>query len=133
MKNYIKMFEDFSNEAMGQVTKICCDPLKLLIAFENQGGDSLRWAAFTVSDAGFEVAEKIAEDAEEVMAVRALKSCASSKGVDAIAMLDLLEDMRMNLDEVNEMLHRLREEGEAAVLSMRGGRAFLNRLNSIMC
>ena len=133
MKNYIKMFEDFSNEDMGRGMKLCCDPLKLLITFENQGGDSLRWAAFTVSDVGFEAAERMAEDAEDAMAIRALKSCTSSSGVDAIAMLDLLEDMRMNLDEVNEMLHRLKEEGEEAVLSMRGGRAFLQRLKSIMC
>lgn len=90
MKNYIKMFEDFSNEEMGQGMKLCCDPLKLLVAFENQGGDSLRLAAFTVSDVGFETAERMAEDAEDAMAIRALRSCASSEGVDAIAMLDLL-------------------------------------------
>lgn len=135
MKKYTKLFEEFSEEGMMPTgsKKLCCNPLKLLIAFENQGGDSLRRAAFHISDFGFEGAERMAEDPEDVMAIRALRSCSSSRGVDAIAMLDMLEDMRFMIDDVAEMLNILSEEGEEAVMMMKGGPEFLKSLREIEC
>lgn len=127
MKRYIKLFEAFSR------TGLCCNPLALLDAFENIPADDLRWAAFHMSDVGAEQAERMAEDSGEAMAVRKLASCSASSGVDAIGMLDLLEDMRFNIDEVRLMLNMIEDGQRARVASMASGREFLARLDSISC
>ena len=127
MKRYIKLFEAFSR------TGLCCNPLALLDAFENIPVDDLRWAAFHMNDLGAEQAERMAEDSGEAMAVRKLSSCSSSSGVDAIGMLDLLEDMRFNIDEVRLMLNMIEDGQRARVASMASGREFLARLDSISC
>jgi hypothetical protein len=127
MKRYIKLFESFSR------TGLCCNPLALLDAFENIPADDLRWAAFHMNDLGAEQAERMAEEAGEAMAVRKLASCSSSSGVDAIGMLDLLDDMRFNLDEVRLMLNMIEDGQESRVASMASGREFLARLESISC
>jgi len=127
MKRYIKLFEAFSR------TGLCCNPLALLDAFENIPVDDLRWAAFHMNDLGTEQAERMAEEPGEAMAVRKLASCSASSGVDAIGMLDLLEDMRFNLDEVRLMLNMIKDGQEAQVASMESGREFLARLRSISC
>jgi hypothetical protein len=127
MKRYIKLFEAFSR------TGLCCNPLALLDAFENIPVDDLRWAAFHMNDIGAEQAERMAEDSGEAMAVRKLSSCSASSGVDAIGMLDLLEDMRFNIDEVRLMLNMIEDGQRARVASMASGREFLARLDSISC
>jgi hypothetical protein len=127
MKRYIKLFEAFSR------TGLCCNPLALLDAFENIPVDDLRWAAFHMGDLGAEQAERMAEDSGEAMAVRKLASCSASSGVDAIGMLDLLEDMRFNIDEVRLMLNMIEDGQRARVASMASGREFLARLDSISC
>lgn len=132
MKRHIKLFEDFSDEGFVQDPP-CCNPLSLLNLFEKIGGDMLHYAALKVKDLGFEVAEATAEGAEEAMAVRALRSCSSSAGVDAIKMIDLLEDMRHDLSHVRAMLNALEEKGRSAVLRIPGGREFLRRITKISC
>jgi len=127
MKRYVKLFEAFGQE------RFCCSPMSLLDAFEEIPGDALRWAAFHINDFGAEQAERMAEGPEEAMAVRRLMSCRSSRGVDAIGMLDMLEDMRFNIDEVRLMLNMIEDGQRARVASMASGREFLARLDSISC
>jgi hypothetical protein len=127
MKRYVKLFEAFGQE------RFCCSPMSLLDAFEEIPGDALRWAAFHINDFGAEQAERMAEGPEEAMAVRRLMSCRSSRGVDAIGMLDMLEDMRFDLDSVRMYISSLERGDYEQVAEMPGGRAFLSRYKSIEC
>lgn len=131
MKNYMKLFEEFFNPRNENTP--CCDPLKLIDAFENHGGDDLRLAAYQIAEFGFESAEQMAEDPETAMSVRMLKSCISPGGVKIVPWLDFLEDMRFNLDDVRNMLYVLMEEGERGVANLQGGRDFLKRFYEITC
>lgn len=111
---------------------LCCDPLKLFNAFMAHGGDVLRKAAFHIYDFGFEGAERMAEDSRDSMAIRALRSCSSSRGVDAIKMLDLLEDMEYMIDDVGMMLDAI-SQGDEDLVIRNGGREFVQRLRAIEC
>lgn len=128
---HVKLFEDFRETGDRDM---CCDPFKLLDAFEEDQGDALRWAAFTVKDVGFEQAEMIADDPEEVQAVRLLRAMKKSpNGVDAIGMLDMLEDWSVDLDGLRDLLHAFYEEGGHAAERMPNGRTFLRRMEHIVC
>ncbi len=132
MKNYIKLFEEFSspdggNDYAGSMLR--CNPIDVLDAFESHG-DDLRWAAYAAAEHGFDVAEKMAEDSGQIMALRALRGCSSRNGVNPVKMIDLIEDAGGMIDDVREMLFVLDQEGDAAVMSMPGGRDFLVRLNA---
>lgn len=131
MKNYLKLFEEFFNS--GNQNTSCCDPLELLNAFENYGGDDLRLAAYQIEEFGFEAAEQMAEDPETAMAVRMIKSCISPGGVKVIPWLDLLEEMRFSLDDLREMIYVLMEEGERGVVKLQGGKDFLKRFYEVSC
>jgi hypothetical protein len=133
MKNYVKLFEDFSGDDTKQ-SGFRCDPIKILDMFDDYGGvsDDLRMAAYLINDFGVSNAERESEDPGEVMAIRRLAACSSSSGVDVIGMLDLLEDWRMKTDKLREMLFLMKTpSGERRVRSMDGGIDLITRLNQI--